>query len=318
MYPVELESRPRGNDGTPTSVRALTQDMVERLPPAWLVLGSIASVQSGAAVAKILFEVLPPGAVVWLRLLTSMVLLVLVVRPAVRGHSRTDWLVVLGFGASLALMNWAIYQSFARIPLGIAVTIEFLGPLLIAVLGSRRRLDLVWVVLAGVGVTLLGWDNGELDPVGVAFALLAAAAWASYILLSAATGQRFAGMSGLALASMVGAAGLAPVAVAEAGAALLDWRLVAVGLAVGVLSSVIPYTLELQALRRMPPRVFGILMSLQPAAAALAGMVLLGEFLTPWQWLAVGCVIAASAGATRASGAPGSRGAGRSGAKPSG
>ncbi|MDS1268759.1 EamA family transporter [Lipingzhangella sp. LS1_29] len=292
--------------------------MVERLPPAWLVLGSIASVQSGAAVAKILFEVLPPGAVVWLRLLTSMVLLVLVVRPAVRGHSRTDWLVVLGFGASLALMNWAIYQSFARIPLGIAVTIEFLGPLLIAVLGSRRRLDLVWVVLAGVGVTLLGWDNGELDPVGVAFALLAAAAWASYILLSAATGQRFAGMSGLALASMVGAAGLAPVAVAEAGAALLDWRLVAVGLAVGVLSSVIPYTLELQALRRMPPRVFGILMSLQPAAAALAGMVLLGEFLTPWQWLAVGCVIAASAGATRASGAPGSRGAGRSGAKPSG
>ncbi|MBQ1081358.1 MULTISPECIES: DMT family transporter [unclassified Nocardiopsis] len=271
------------------------------LPPVWLVMISIVSVQTGAGVAKNLFEVLPPAAVVWLRLLTSAVILGLLVRPALRARSRTDWMVVIGYGVALASMNYFIYQAFARIPLGIAVTIEYLGPLAIAILGSRRRVDLLWAGLAGLGVAALGIEFRELDPVGVLFAVLAATAWAGYILLSAATGQRFSGASGLAIASVVGVLVLAPAGIAEGGAALLDWRLLLFGLAVGVLSSVVPYTLELNALRRMPPRVFGVLMSLQPAAAAMVGLVLLGELLTVWQWLAVGCVIAASAGATRTS-----------------
>ncbi|MBR8743862.1 DMT family transporter [Nocardiopsis sp. MG754419] len=283
------------------STRTSLGSLLDSVPPVWMVLVGIVSVQTGAGVAKNLFDALPPAAVVWLRLLTSAVLLMLVVRPVLSARSRGDWMVVIGYGVALAAMNFFIYQAFARIPLGIAVTIEYLGPLLIAILGSRRRVDLVWAGLAGLGVASLGVEFRALDPVGVLFAVLAGAAWAGYILLSAATSQRFQGTSGLAIASMVGVVVLAPAGIAEGGAALLDWRLLLFGLAVGVLSSVIPYTLELHALRRMPPRVFGILMSLQPAAAALVGVVLLGEMLTVWQWLAVACVIAASAGSTRTS-----------------
>ncbi|MFD3686657.1 DMT family transporter [Nocardiopsis sp. NPDC058631] len=282
----------------------------EAVPPVWLVMISIVSVQTGAGVAKNLFDSLPPAAVVWLRLLTSAVLLVLLVRPALRARSRTDWLVVVGYGVALAMMNFLIYQAFARIPLGIAVTIEYLGPLAIAILGSRRRIDLVWAGLAGLGVVALGLESGSMDPLGILFAVLAAVAWAGYILLSAATGQRFSGASGLAFASVVGVVIMAPAGIAEGGAALLDWRLLLFGLVVGVLSSIVPYTLELNALRRIPPRVFGVLMSLQPAAAALVGLVLLGELLSVWQWFAVGCVIVASAGSTRTS-ARGGGGPGR-------
>jgi inner membrane transporter RhtA len=238
---------------------------------------------------------------VWLRLLTSALILVALARPRLRGRSRTDWAVALGFGVSLMTMNWAIYQSFARIPLGIAVTIEFLGPLTVAVLGSRKRSDLAWVGLAGTGVLLLGLAPGDVTLAGVLFALLAGAAWAAYILLSASTGRRWPGISGLAVASVVGAVVLAPPAVIEAGSVLLDPWVLLLGLAVGLLSSVIPYSFELKALRRIPPRVFGVLMSLEPAAAALAAMVVLAEFLSLVQWLAVGCVVAASVGSTRSS-----------------
>ena len=275
--------------------------VLDSMPPVWLILIGIVSVQTGAGVAKNLFDALPPAAVVWLRLLTSAVVLVVLARPVLRARSRTDWMVVIGYGVALAGMNFLIYQAFARIPLGIAVTIEYLGPLAIAILGSRRRVDLLWAGLAGLGVAALGVEFGSLDPLGVLFAVLAAVAWAGYILLSAATGQRFSGASGLAIGSVVGVIVLAPAGIAEGGAALLDWRLLLFGLAVGVLSSVVPYTLELNALRRIPPRVFGVLMSLQPAAAALVGLVLLGELLTVWQWLAVACVIVASAGSTRTS-----------------
>ncbi|ASU86304.1 EamA family transporter [Nocardiopsis gilva YIM 90087] len=278
---------------------ALLRAAGDAVPPAGLVLIGILSVQAGAGIAKNLFAVLPPSTVVWLRLLTSAVLLTVLARPALRGRTRADWLVVLGFGVALAGMNWAIYQAIARIPMGIAVTVEFLGPLTLAIIGSRRALDLVWVVLAGTGVVLLGRGDGAIDLAGVGFALLAATAWACYILLSAATGRRFSGTSGLAIASLVGVVLLSPAAVAAGGTALLDPRLLLFGLAVGVLSSVVPYSLEMQALRRMPPRVFGILMSLQPAAAALIGLVLLGELLSVWQWIAVACVVGASAGATR-------------------
>ncbi len=275
-----------------------------RVSAFWLVLGAIASVQVGAAIAKDLFGQIPPTSMVWLRLVTSTVIFLVVVRPRLRGRSRTDWMVVAGFGVSLLLMNWAIYQSFARIPLGIAVTIEFLGPLTVAVIGSRRTSDLVWVGLAALGVALLGLSPGSLTLPGVLFALLAALGWACYILLSVQTGRRWAGLSGLALASLVGAVVLAGPAVVEGGASLLDPRILALGVAVGLLSSVVPYSLELVALRRIPPRVFGILMSLEPAAAALAAMILLREFLSGWQWLAMACVVAASVGASRAARPP--------------
>lgn len=275
---------------------------MQRIPAVWLVLGGIMSVQFGAAIAKDLFALVPPTAMVWLRLATSAVVLLLIARPRVRGRSRSDWLVALGFGVVLATMNWAFYQSFARIPLGIAVTIEFLGPLAVAVLGSRRPRDLAWVVLAGAGVALLGLAPARLDPVGVGFALLAGVLWAGYILLSAQTGKRWPQISGLAVASLVGAVVLAPPAVLGSGAILTEPRVLLLGLAVGLLSSVIPYSLELIALRRIAPRVFGILMSVEPAAAALVAMLLLAEFLAPVQWVALVCVVAASVGATRTAG----------------
>jgi inner membrane transporter RhtA len=264
----------------------------------YVVVG-ILSVQFGAAVAKDLFGRIDPTAMVWLRLLSSALVLVLIARPVLRGRSRQDWLVVIGFGASLGLMNWAIYQSFARIPLGLAVTIEFVGPLAIAVVGSRRVRDLAWVVLAGLGVALLGFDPEGVTLAGVLFALLAGAAWAAYILLSAGTGRRWPGLDGLAVASVVAVLPLTPYAVHAGGDALLEPEILALGAAVGLLSSVIPYSLELNALRTLRPSVFGILMSLEPAAAALAGLLLLGEVLTPVQLLAMACVVSASIGATR-------------------
>ena len=263
------------------------------------VLVGILSVQFGAAVAKDLFARLDPTATVWLRLLFSALVLVLIARPVLRGRSRQDWLVVVGFGASLGLMNWAIYQSFARIPLGLAVTIEFVGPLAIAVLGSRRVRDLAWVVLAGLGVALLGFDRDGVTLAGVLFALLAGAAWAAYIMLSAGTGRRWPGLDGLAIASVVAVVPLTPYALQAGGDTLLEPDILALGAAVGLLSSVIPYSLELNALRTLRPSVFGILMSLEPAAAALAGLLVLGEVLSPVQLLAMACVVAASVGATR-------------------
>jgi len=275
--------------------------LLNRIPPVWLVVWGIISVQVGAAIAKDLFHLVPPTALVWLRLFTSAVILLIMARPRLPGHSRRDWLIVLGFGVSLMTMNWAIYQSFARIPLGIAVTIEFLGPLAVAVIGSRRLRDLIWVLLAATGVALLGASRATLSLAGVGFALLAGLGWACYILLSAQTGRRWPGLTGLALASMVGAIALAPPAILDAGSRLLNPTVLALGVAVGLLSSVIPYSFELMALRRIPPRVFSILMSLEPAAAALAAMIVLGEILTLIQWLAMACVVIASIGATSTS-----------------
>jgi len=269
-----------------------------------LVLVAIASVQLGAGVAKTLFDEVDPTTVVWLRLLASALVMIAIARPTLRGRDRHDWTIVLAFGATLGLMNWSFYQSFQRIPLGIAVTIEFVGPLLIAVLGSRRRRDLAWVGLAGAGVLLLGFERADLDPVGVAYALLAGACWGGYILMSAETGRRWPGLDGLAVASVVAAVLIAPLALGRHAGDLDDARVLLIGAAVGLLSSVIPYTCELIALRSIRPGVFGILMSVEPAAAALVGMVVLTEFLSPVQWLAVACVVAASVGATRSGRAP--------------
>lgn len=266
--------------------------------PVLLVVAGILSVQFGAAIAKSLFDEVAPTTIVWLRLLSSAVVLVAWARPSLRGRSRGDWLVVLAFAAALGLMNWSIYQSFARIPLGIAVTLEFAGPLALAVLGSRRPRDLVWVGLAGAGVVLLGVEPGAVTLAGVGFALLAGTAWAAYILLSRATGARWPGVDGLALASTIAALALTAPALAYAGAPPGP-RIWLLGALVGVLSSVIPYSCELVALRSLRPSLFGILMSLEPAAAALAGIVVVHEHLSGLQWLAIGCVVVASVGATR-------------------
>jgi inner membrane transporter RhtA len=271
--------------------------------PVWLVLIGILSVQFGASVAKSIFDEAAPTTIVWLRLATSALVLVAVARPALRGRSRQDWYVVLAFGAALGLMNWSFYQAFARIPLGVAVTLEFLGPLTLAVAGSRRPRDLLWVALAGLGVALLGLSGGggSLTVAGVAFALLAGACWAAYILLSAQTGRRWPGFDGLAVASVVAALLLLPAAVGVGATDLADPRILALGAVVGLLSSVIPYSCELVALRSIAPAAFSILMSLEPAAAALAGMLVLGEFLSAAQWVAMACVVVASVGATRSS-----------------
>lgn len=266
----------------------------------WLVLAGILSVQFGASVAKSIFDEVSPTTLVFLRLATSALVLALVVRPVLRGRTRQDWYVVLAFGATLGLMNWSFYQAFARIPLGIAVTLEFLGPLSLAVLGSRRARDLLWVLLAGIGVAVLGWSGGgSLNVAGVCFALLAGACWAAYILLSAQTGQRWAGFDGLAVASVFAALLLVPGALGTGASDLVDPRILMFGALVGLLSSLIPYSLELVALRSLKPSVFSILMSLEPAAAALAGMLVLQEFLTGEQWLAMVFIVIASVGATR-------------------
>ncbi|MGP4017395.1 EamA family transporter [Saccharopolyspora sp. 5N708] len=265
------------------------------IPPPMLVLMGVISLQVGAAFAKQLFTMAGATGVVALRLLFAALILLAVWRPSLRMDRKT-LAVVASYGAVLAAMNVCIYLSFERIPLGAAVTIEFLGPLAVAVIGSRRKLDVVWAVLAGAGVVLLARVEGGLDWVGVAFALAAGALWASYILISAKLGSRTSGGSGLALGMAFGALVAAPLGIAEAGTALLHPAVLIAGFVVALMSSVVPYSLELEALRRMPPRVFGVLMSLEPAVAALAGLLLLGEALGAWQWVAIACVVIASVG----------------------
>ncbi|QDB80873.1 EamA family transporter [Georgenia wutianyii] len=274
------------------------------MSPVWLVLTGIASVQLGATISKGQFGEISPSGMVLLRLATSSLILLAIARPSPRGRSAADWRPVLTLGLTLGAMNWAFYESFARIPLGVAVTIEFIGPLTLAAVTGRRPRDLLWVGLAAAGVVLLGLAPGAgADALGFALALFAGACWALYILAAGATGRRWAGIDGLALASTIATLAVAPVAVASAGTTLLEPRLLVLGAAVGVLSSVVPYSLEMIALRTMPPRVFGILMSLEPAAAALAAALILQEWLTPVQLVAVACVSAASVGATRGSSA---------------
>jgi inner membrane transporter RhtA len=269
------------------------------LSPVWLVVGAIVSVQVGAAFAKSLFELAPPTAIAWLRMAVAAAVLMLVARPRLTGRTWAEWRVVIGYGIALATMNWAIYMSFSRIAIGLAVTIEFLGPLAVALLGSRRWLDLVWVALAGIGVALLGVFPVTVDWIGVGFALLAATGWAAYILLGRRTGVSWSGVTGVSVGAMLGALIFLVPGILSGGSELLQPKVLLLGAAVGVLSSVIPYGLEMVALRSISPGVFGILMSLEPAVAALAALVILGEQLSWVEIVAMGCVIVASAGATR-------------------
>ena len=280
--------------------------------PAGLVLAGAVSVQSGAGIAARLFSQLPPAAVTTLRLWSAALILLIV---AGRGSARAaaglarrrawaDSVITLTFGIALGFMNFAIYQAFARIPLGIAVTIEFLGPLTVTVTGTlrgggRRAAGLGYAALAAAGVLLLAGTAGgtRLNWAGVAWAAAAGAAWAAYILGAKAAGQRLPGGSGLVIAMCVAAVAVTGPGLAVGGTAMFRPSLLAAGAAVGVLSSVIPYWLELEALRRISAGLFGVWMSVQPAVAALIGLAVLGQRLSVTDWAGIGCVVAASAGA---------------------
>ncbi|MEU6224737.1 EamA family transporter [Streptomyces sp. NPDC047042] len=265
-----------------------------------LVLSGGISVQFGGALAVTLLPRAGAFGIVTLRLVAAAVIMLVVCRPKVRGYSRGDWGVVLLFGVTMAAMNGLFYQAIGRIPLGPAVTLEVLGPLVLSVIASRRALNLAWALLALAGVFLLGGGGfNSLDPVGVAFALGAGAMWALYIVLSSRTGRRFPQADGLALAMAVAAVVFLPLGVLESGEKLLDPTTVALGAAVGVLSSVLPYTLELLALRRLPASTFAVLMSLEPAVAATAGFLILDQALSAPEALAITLVIVASMGAVR-------------------
>lgn len=271
------------------------------MPPALLVLGAASSVQFGAALAATIFDDVGAGGASALRVGLGAVILLAIWRPRVRGVPRADLWLAAQLGLTLGVMNYTFYEALDRVPLGIAVTIEFAGPLGVAVALSRRRLDLLWVTLAAAGIVLLARPGGGgVSAAGLVLILIAAACWAIYILLVARAGQRFTGGRGLALAMVVAA--LVPLGpgIADAGTKLLDPKFLGIGAAVAILSSVIPYSLEMQALRRMPRNVFGVLMSLEPALAALAGFIVLGQDLAAREIVAIGLVIVASIGATRA------------------
>ncbi len=266
---------------------------------------AVGSVQFGAALARTLFDEAGPAGTVLVRVAVAALVLAALWRPPLRGHGRDAWRLVIAFGVSLAVMNFFFYESLDRIPLGLAVTFEFVGPLGVAIAGSRRRLDLAWVASAAVGILLIASPGtSDLDALGVLYALLAGAAWAAYILLSARTGRALAGGTGLTLAMCVAAALLVPVGVASGGDALLDGEVLLVGLGVAVLSSVIPYSAEFEALRLMPEHVFGVLLSLEPAVAALAGFLVLDQDLGGRELVGIAFVMAATAGAVAGTRAP--------------
>ncbi|WP_306203807.1 EamA family transporter [Actinoplanes sp. RD1] len=269
-------------------------------PAVLMILGSCTSLQVGAALAARLFPVTGSAGATLLRLGLAAGVMVAVARPAVRAWRSHQWRAVLLLGLTLAGMNGFFYAAIARIPLGPAVAIEFLGPLTLAAVLSRRVRDIAWVLLAMAGVALLGFADGAgaLDPLGVLFVLVAAAFWALYILASARAGAAVQGQGGLAIAMAVGAVVLLPVGVTGAERALTSPTVLVLALATGVLASVIPYSLELSALRRLPKRVFGVLLSLEPVVAAVAGWALLGQPATWVTALAVGVVVAASVGST--------------------
>jgi len=277
------------------------RDRTDSIPPQALILVGIASVQFGSAFADTLFSQAGPAGVVLMRLGIGAAVLMALTRPRLTGRSRRDLLAAVCFGLVLASMNWSFYEALHRLPLGPAVTVEFIGPLAVAIAGSRKLLDLVWVVLAGGGVALLALGGGShqsLDPVGLLLAALAGAFWAGYILLSQRVGSSFAGLDGLAIALTFGTILVIPPGIVEGGSALLRPGVLFGGFWVAVLSSLIPYSLEITALRRLSAAGFGLLMSLEPAFAALAGVLVLSQRLHLRTLAALAMVVIASAGTT--------------------
>ncbi len=279
------------------------RSVFDRVPAPGLVLVGITSVQVGAAFATKLFSHLGPAGTVLLRVFFAAVVLCAIWRPRPRAHTAGELRLAALFGLSLAMMNLSFYEALDRIHLGTAVTLEFVGPLGVALAGSRSRLDLVWALLAAAGVALLG-GFATTSLAGVVFALAAGGFWAAYILLNARLGRAFRGGAGLAMAMAIGTVPLIPIGVADAGANLLHPDLLGVAFAVAMLSSVVPYSLELEALRRIRAQLFGVLMSIEPAMAALAGLVVIGQDLSALDIVAIALVVTASAGATFGSRGP--------------
>ena len=269
------------------------------IPPIPAILGTIVSVQGGAALAKGLFPALGAMGTLGVRVGISALILLAAFRPRLHRATAAQWRVLIPFGVVLGMMNVLFYLALSRIPLGLAVTVEFIGPLGVAVAGSRRAVDVAWVVLAAGGIALIApWAGGGADALGLLLALAAGACWAAYILLGGRVSRMIPGGAAVATGMTIAAFMAVPAAVATGGFARLTPGLFAAGIGVALLSSAIPYTLEMIALKELPARTFGILMSLEPAVAALAGWVFLHEVLSPRQWLAVALVIAASTGST--------------------
>lgn len=274
----------------------------ERLLPIGLLLIAMSAIQGGASLATALFPAVGPATATSLRLIIATLLLWIVLRPWRWRVARADWPDLAIYGIALGSMNFLLYQAIARIPLGIAVALEFTGPLSVALWSSKSRLDLLWIAIAIAGLAvLLGLDhengNGTLDIYGVLCALGAGGCWATYILFGqkagAANGMQSA-VWGITLAAVV----IAPIGLVDAGAALFDARVLFIALGVAILSTALPYTLEMVALPRLPTQTFGTLMSLEPAFGALSGLIFLGQALGVWQWLAIMAVIVASIGTT--------------------
>lgn len=271
---------------------------LDRVNPVVLVLIAVLSVQFGGALAATLMPLVGVVGSVSLRMGLAALVLLALVRPRLRGRSRRDWLLVSLFAASLTLMNLAFYASLVRLPIGVAVTIEFLGPLTLAAALSRRVRDGVATAGALLGVLLISevmttpW--ADIDLLGVGLAAAAGACWAAYILLSGRTGAAFSGLDGIAIAMTIGAVVVLPFGWIDAGTTLLSSEALLKGLGIAVLSSALPYSLELVALRRITAGAFGVLLSLEPAAAALAGLLVLGQALAPAQLVGMALVISAS------------------------
>ena len=276
--------------------------LLTRAPSGVLVVSAIASVQFGSAVAATMFAKIGPGGAVWLRLLFGTIILLALWRPRMHGYTRRELQLAALFGLVLASMNFSFYSALHRIPLGIAVTLEFAGPLAVALAGSRRPRDLLWVGLAAAGILALTRGGvHHLDPVGVALALLAGSLWAVYILVNARVGRAFEGGTGLALAMCVATVLMTPIGITQGGSQLLEPRSLLLGAVVGMLSSAIPYSFEVEALRRIKTSVFGVLMSIEPGMAAFAGLIILGQSLAARELLGIALVVIASVGAARGS-----------------
>ncbi len=263
------------------------------------VVLAILSVVGGASTAKSLFPALGALGTAGIRIGLSAIILAAIFRPAFRRLSAAQWRAIVPYGVVLGVMNTLFYLSIERIPLGLAVTLEFTGPLSVAVLGSRRALDLLWVFLAAAGIAIIApWHGNGLDPLGVALALGAGACWAAYIMLGGRVSRTVSGGAAVSVGMVIAALTIVPATAIAGGFARLTPALMLAGVLVAVLSSVIPYTLEMNALRTLPSRTFGILMSLEPAVAAFVGLLFLREVLSAVQWLSIALVIAASVGAS--------------------
>ena len=269
------------------------------IPPVWAVLLAIVSVQCGAAIAKTLFPALGAAGTASIRIGISALILLLAYRPNLKAITPAQWKIVVPYGLSLGAMNLIFYLAIERIPIGLAVTLELIGPLLVAIIGSRRLIDYCWILLAAAGIVLIApWSNERIDPLGVSFALIAGGLWAAYIVLGGKISRIMNDGQAVSTGMLFAAILILPFGFYENGLANLTPKLLGMGVALALLSSAIPFTLEMKALGQLPPRTFSILMSLEPAAASICAFIFLQESLSFYEILAVICVVVASAGST--------------------